>query len=253
VSPGLAGRRRVRVLSVAGLEPGGRAGLLADLEIIGAMGAQGLGVASALTAQGTRTFALEPVPSKLLAAQLRALGELGRVDAVKLGMIPGPGQLAVVRAAVTAWGGPPLVVDPVVRSSRGESLSRLRPRDYLALAGPTVVLTPNCAEAGWLLGWEGPVQTLAEAKEAASALAGRGFGAVVVKGGHLRGAKVDVVCESGSAPVLLEGARLPRRALEHRGTGCRHASAMAVALSRGQGVLRAARAGRRQVERYLGA
>jgi len=239
---------RPRVLVLAGLEPTGRAGLLADLATVRALEGDGVGLATALTAQGVRTFASLPTAPSLLRRQVEAALELGRVDAVKLGMVPGRPQLRAVLAALSGtrarW-----VVDPVVRSSRGEPLSALSARDYLSLAGPRVVLTPNLDEAAWLLGEVAPGRDVAWAEDAARKLAERGFGAVVVKGGHLRRGAVDVLCEGGQL-TRLEGPRL-RRPRHVRGTGCRFASALAVGWGRGEALEDAAARAKALVAEHL--
>jgi hydroxymethylpyrimidine/phosphomethylpyrimidine kinase len=236
-----------RVLLLAGHEPTGRAGLLADVAAVRALGGAPVAVPTAQTAQGRVTFALEPTPLRLLRAQVAAALELGPVRAVKLGMVPGTAALAALRealAGVEAW----WVVDPVVRTSRGEPLSRLGARHYLALAGPRVVLTPNLDEAAWLLGWP-PVRTVEEAEEAGRALVARGFGAVLVKGGHRAEGAVDVLCAPGRTRRLV-GRRLPRPP-ERRGTGCRLASALACGLGQGRSLEAAARGAKSHVARYL--
>ncbi|MHB8874008.1 MAG: bifunctional hydroxymethylpyrimidine kinase/phosphomethylpyrimidine kinase [Myxococcaceae bacterium] len=237
-----------RVLALAGLEPSGRAGLFADLETARALGAVPLGIATALTAQGQGTFAMKAAPAPMVRRQIAALLELGTLDAVKLGMVP---DLAVLRAAVEALRGVKSlrVVDPVVRTSRGERLSSLRPADFLRLAGPLVVLTPNAAEAGWLLGWRREVASPERAWEAGSLLAGYGFLAVVVKGAKRKASAVDVVC-GGGPPLFLEAPFL-RRGTGHRGTGCRFATALAVGLARGAGVAEAAGLAKAVVRRFL--
>jgi hydroxymethylpyrimidine/phosphomethylpyrimidine kinase len=231
----------------AGLEPTGRAGLLADVAAVRALGGAPVAVPSAQTAQGRETFLWQASPGRVLRAQVAAALELGPVQAVKLGMMPGLSVLRALREAladVDPW----WVVDPVVRTSRGQVLSRLRPRDYLALAGPQVVLTPNLDEASWLLGGR-EVRSVAEAREAGRALVERGFGAVLVKGGHRPTGAVDVLCLP-ERDVVLEGTRLPR-AQERRGTGCRLASALAVELGRGRGLVAASRRAKAHVARYL--
>ncbi len=235
------------VLVCAGLEPTGRAGLLADVAAVRALGGAPVAVPSAQTAQGRETFLWQASPGRVLRAQVAAALELGPVQAVKLGMMPGLSVLRALREAladVDPW----WVVDPVVRTSRGQVLSRLRPRDYLALAGPQVVLTPNLDEASWLLGGR-EVRSVAEAREAGRALVERGFGAVLVKGGHRPTGAVDVLCLP-ERDVVLEGTRLPR-AQERRGTGCRLASALAVELGRGRGLVAASRRAKAHVARYL--
>ncbi|WP_224249670.1 bifunctional hydroxymethylpyrimidine kinase/phosphomethylpyrimidine kinase [Hyalangium gracile] len=236
-----------RVLLLAGHEPTGRAGLLADAATVRALGGAPVAVPTAQTAQGTTTFLWEAAPARLLRAQVAAARELGPLHAVKLGMVPDAVRLKALREAlegVDAW----WVVDPVVRSSRGQRLSRLSARHYLSLAGPRVVLTPNLDEAAWLLGLPA-VSTVEEAAEAGRALVAHGFGAVLVKGGHREHGAVDVLCMPGRTRQLT-GERLPRPP-ERRGTGCRLASALAVELGRGRTVEAAARRAKAHVARYL--
>jgi hydroxymethylpyrimidine/phosphomethylpyrimidine kinase len=240
---------RPRVLLLAGLEPTGRAGLLADVAAARARGADAVAVPTAQTAQGTHTFAVVPASPRMLAAQVTAAREWGPLHAVKWGVMPGPSQGATVRAALKdldAW----WVVDPVVRSSRGQVLSRLSPRHYLALAGPRVFLTPNLDESAWLLGRPSP-GTVEAAQEAAEALCKKGFGAVLVKGGHLPEGQglADVLAFDGRT-VVMRGRRL-KRPPERRGTGCRLASALAAELGRGTGPEAAVRAAREHVTAYL--
>jgi hydroxymethylpyrimidine/phosphomethylpyrimidine kinase len=233
-----------RVLACSGLEPSGFAGLLVDLQTLRAEGVVPLGIASALTAQGRTTFRIEPAPSAVVLAQLRALIELGTIDAVKLGMIPDARRLNAwwkALAPVRGW----RVVDPVVRSSSGGRLSALTPRDYLALAGPRVLLTPNADEARWLLG-----DRRVSPEMAAERLVQWGFGAVVVKGGHRSGPAVDVV-QVGRSQTSLGGVRVPRSPSVHRGTGCRYASALAARLGLGDEVVKAARIAKTRVTRFL--
>jgi len=243
-----------RVLVLAGLEPEGRAGLLADVEAIRQQGAHPVGVATALTAQGERTFRVQPVPAATVAAQVRAALELGKVHAVKLGMLPDArvlarlglvytqGRVPDARAIIKHLRAIPWVIDPVVRTSRGQQLSTLQPSDYLVLAGLGVVITPNALEAAWLLGVRDVAPELA-----AEQLVSLGFGAAVVKGGHVRGRAVDVVADREGV-TRLDG---PRLKADRRGTGCRFASAMAARMAQGAPVREAAAAAKEAVARYL--
>lgn len=237
-----------RVLLVGGLEASGRVGLLADAEAVRARGGVPLLVASSITAQGRSTFSWRPVDPRLVAAQIRAARELGPVHAVKVGVLPGLTQLRAVRRAL---GGLriPWVVDPVVRASTGGQLSRLPARAYLDLAGPAVWLTPNAVEVAWLLG-AAPVRTVAAEREAARALVGRGFGGVLVKGGHLPGASAVDVLATHEGTSIFRGARL-RRGARHRGTGCRLAAAFATELGKGTPPPLAVARARQLVRRYL--
>ncbi len=247
--------------------------MLADVSAVLARGGQPVAVPMAQTAQGTTTFTWVASSPRMVAAQVAAACELGPLHAVKWGMVPGPAQLSAARAALQgteAW----WVVDPVVRTSRGQVLSRLSPKAYLALAGPRVVLTPNLDEAGWLLGEPAP-RSVEEAAKVACALVRYGFGAVLVKGGHLPGDEglVDVLATPGpmvsvksrhllgdEGPAtrkwmvpevrLLHGEWL-ERAPELRGTGCRLASALATELGQGHPLEAAVNAARELVARYL--
>jgi hydroxymethylpyrimidine/phosphomethylpyrimidine kinase len=205
-------------------------------------------VAAAVTAQGEATFAWAPVAPALVAAQIRALRELGAIDAVKLGMLPGPGQLRAIRLALRGTR-VPWVVDPVVRASSGGRLSGLGRRDYLALAGPGVWLTPNALEAAWLLGLP-RLDDVDEARRAAELLEALGFDGVVVKGGHLAGRAVIDTLASGGRVRRFRSARLPRGP-EHRGTGCRFASALATELGRGRDAEASVARAREVVRRLL--
>jgi hydroxymethylpyrimidine/phosphomethylpyrimidine kinase len=239
--------RSLTVLALSGLEPTGRAGLLADLEAIRSAGGLAVGIATALTAQGARTFSVAPVPGNMLRAQIQAVNELEVISAVKLGMVPQAAALRLVLRTVKSTGF--WVIDPVTRTSRGQRLSLLRPGDYLAAAAPNVVLTPNLDEAAWLLRREVPARTAEGAAQMGERLAGYGFAAVIVKGGHLAGRAVDVIADR-SGVQYLSGARISA-GLRARGTGCRFASVLATALARGETLTTAAREAKRRVRSYL--
>jgi hydroxymethylpyrimidine/phosphomethylpyrimidine kinase len=237
------------VLALAGLEPAGKAGLIADAFTIRELGGEPLAIATALTAQGPGRFGVYRVPPKMLRKQIRALTEQFSLRAVKLGMVPDSPELRAIRAELSRHP-VPWVVDPVIRTSRGQRLSVLRPKDYLSLASPRVLLTPNALEAGWLLGRRAPVRRLEEALEAGTRLVRQGFGAVVVKGGHLQPTGTDLLCMP-DAVVYLRGPKLDRSPSRHRGTGCRFASALATELAKGANIPDAALRAKRFVESFL--
>jgi hydroxymethylpyrimidine/phosphomethylpyrimidine kinase len=244
------GRSAPRVLVVAGLDPSGGAGLVADLEAITAAGARGWAVAAALTAQGpagARGF--EPVSEAMLLDQIAALlSGRERPRAVKTGMV---GSGALARALADRLRVPPLrrlpvVVDPVVAASSGapllhtggaspgEALLPLLDRAWLA--------TPNLPELALLTGDD--VATDEGAIRAARRLPAR---AVLVKGGHREGAPVDLLVE-GRRVTRFAGRRRPGTA---RGTGCRLASAIAAHLAAGARLEEAVRRAKVYVGRYL--
>jgi len=211
-----------RVVAIGGLDPSGRAGVLADAAMIRSLGAEALAVVTCITAQGNEPLS-RPVEPELVAAQLQALAG---VDAVKIGAVPDRKTLAVIARWLPKR--VPVVVDPVTVTSRGLRLSTLKPEDFALLRQKSVVLTPNHDEAGG-------VKAL------------RGFGAIVVKS---FAPGVDAVFTEGKRPIWLRGSVLARSKL-HRGTGCRFASAMAVDLAKGHTVAHAARAAKRAVRKFL--
>jgi hydroxymethylpyrimidine/phosphomethylpyrimidine kinase len=206
--------RRPRVLCVGGLDPTGRAGLLADAWAVRTAGAEPLCVATALTAQGGRAFSLNPVAVKVLEAQLDAAFRSGPVGAVKLGMIADRAQLRAIIRALRSAGVRHLVVDPVISTSRGEPLSRLLPDDYAELAPLHPWLTPNRPELAWL-GMR--PETLLE----------RGFRGVLVKGSD---SGIDHLLRRSGSRVF-RSRPVKRDPVNHRGTGCRLASALAARLA----------------------
>ena len=237
-----------RILIVGGLDPSGRAGLLADCWAVQALGGRPLPVASALTTQGAERVRVRACGPIFLRHQIQSVRERGPFHAVKLGMVCDRRSLsALVR--VLRFPRLPWVIDPVVRTSTGKRLSHLRAADFLWLAGPSRILTPNALEAQWLVGSRKPIGTWEQAAAAAQHLCAEGFGAVIVKGGHLLEGSTDVVCWSGGL-VLLRARRLARTP-EHRGTGCRFASALATELARGSTVPEAAAVAKALVERFL--
>ena len=237
------------VLALAGLEPAGKAGLIADAFTIRDSGGEPLAIATALTAQGPGRFGVYRVPPNLLSKQIRALTGQFSLRAVKLGMVPDSRALRAIRAALARYQ-LPWVVDPVVRTSRGQTLSALRPKDYLALASRRVLLTPNALEAGWLLGRRKPVRGLEEALEAGTQLVRQGFAAVVVKGGHLKPTGTDLLCLP-DAVLYLRGRKLDRSPSRQRGTGCRFASALATELAKGASIPDAVLQAKQFVESFL--
>lgn len=247
---GRGGTRPPRVLVVAGLDPSGGAGLLADVEALRQVGAVGWAVATALTAQGSAgTLGFEPASERFVLAQIDALLEgRERPRAAKTGMLA---TARIARALAARLSDPPLakvplVVDPVLAASSGAPLLDCRgeaPGIALApLLARARLATPNLPELQALTGAD--VSTDEAAVRAARLLPAR---AVLVKGGHREGAPVDLLVE-GARVTRIEGRRRPVRA---RGTGCRLASAIAGLLARGEALEDAVRLAKRAVERYL--
>ncbi len=215
------------VLTIAGFDPSGGAGVLADCKTFAAFGCFGTAAITSLTAQNTvAVYGAYHQSAEVLRAQLTPLVEDFSLAAVKTGMLPTRETIEETAATIERHALPHVVVDPVIRSTSGYdlidsvALAALRER-LLPLAD---VITPNMAEAERLTGL--PVKTLDEMKRAArlireQALAGRRSDAevarrcaVLVKGGHLDGDAADVLDDGETVQVF----RAPRR--------CRSADAL---------------------------
>jgi hydroxymethylpyrimidine/phosphomethylpyrimidine kinase len=245
----LAADRRPAVLCIGGLDPSGGAGLLADSWAVQAAGGRPLCAATAITEQTARGVrAVHPLSVAWITGQVEALLEDEQPRAIKLGMLATAGIAgALAELLRRKRRRPPLVIDPVLRPTRGAALFRGEaPRAYrplLALAG---IVTPNLAEAEALAGVD-PISDRTGMRAAGERLLAAGASVVIVKGGHLRGAALDLVL-TGSGARWLSGSRLPGTA---RGTGCRFASALATRLALGDEPVRAARLAKQLVRAYL--
>jgi hydroxymethylpyrimidine/phosphomethylpyrimidine kinase len=227
------------VLTVAGSDSGGGAGIQADLKTILAHGLHGATAVAAVTAQNSLSVARwAPVEADLVVAQIEAVASDMEVAAVKTGMLGTVELIAAVAETLARRRLPAVVVDPVLRASSGSDLAEAgATRAYLDRLFPVAaVVTPNLAEAGALLGR--PVRSLEEARAAGSELARRGP-AVVIKGGHLEGDPVDVFADARRV-VELAGPRLATA--DVHGTGCVFSAALACRLALGDDPLEAARA-----------
>jgi hydroxymethylpyrimidine/phosphomethylpyrimidine kinase len=225
----------VAAVLVGGLDPGTGAGVARDLMVACALGARGFVIGTAWTMQGVRSsHAIDPRPSEDVAACLSAsLAEAGPSAGVKIGMVANATTAQAIRRVLQNHPGP-VVFDPVLRSSRGGELYQGDRASVLDLARRSTLLTPNLAEAGWLLGRE--IRNEGDARAAATDLRREGIPAVLVKGGHLDGEATDVLSWS-ERERLLTGRRVPGPS--PRGTGCALATAITVALVRGETLDRA--------------
>jgi len=237
----VAVNRPPAVLSIAGSDSGGGAGIQADLKAFARCGVHGMTAVTALTAQSTTgvsgVFGVAPA---FVEEQVRAVAEDIGVDAVKTGMLGTSATVAAVaRAYDTLPSGTPLVVDPVmVAESGAELLDPEARRAVVELLLPrATVITPNLLEARYLAPEADPEDPAALAR----ALHGLGPAHVVVTGGH-RERIVDTFFD-GEAVTEIAGERHPDGAAH--GSGCTHASALAAHLALGHDPLSAARAARR--------
>lgn len=222
-----------RLLTIAGSDSGGGAGIQADLKTFEAHGVYGMSVVTAVTAQNTRgVTAAEVLSADLVAAQIDAVLEDIGADAVKVGMLGNAMVARVVADRLGAHGDLPVVLDPVMVAKSGDPLltndAVAALRDELL---PLVTLvTPNLPETERLVG--GSASTEAERAELGRDLAARGP-AALVKGGHGEGDEiVDLLILPGGAVRRFTHPRIDTSSTH--GTGCTLSSAIAARLGRGE-------------------
>jgi hydroxymethylpyrimidine/phosphomethylpyrimidine kinase len=231
--------RTPTVLSIAGSDSGGGAGIQADLKALARCGVHGMTAITAVTAQNTvGVDAVEAISPATIVAQVRAVAADIGVDAVKIGML---GTAATVEAVVEALdlvGEAPVVVDPVMVAESGAVLLDDAARTALAeqLLPLATVVTPNIPEARALTGAE----ERDSQEDLAREVLALGSKAVVVTGGHSESV-VDLFFD-GSEVAVIEGERHSDGAAH--GSGCTHSSALAAFLARGEAPLAAARGAR---------
>jgi hydroxymethylpyrimidine/phosphomethylpyrimidine kinase len=221
------------VLTIAGSDSGGGAGVQADLKTFSALGTFGCSVFAALTAQNTRAVtAIHDIPPEFISAQIDAVFADIEIAAVKLGMLSRPEAIAAVADGLRRHGARNVVIDPVMvaktgaRLLREEAVSALKAQ-LLPLA---TLITPNLPEAGVLLDLE-PAKDEAGMIQMAAALRELGPKAVLVKGGHLEGAESIDVLDAGDDAQVLVAPRVATR--NTHGTGDTLSSAIAALLARG--------------------
>jgi hydroxymethylpyrimidine/phosphomethylpyrimidine kinase len=224
------------VLSIAGSDSGGGAGIQADLKAFARCGVHGMTAITALTAQNTvGVSAVEPVSPKMIVEQVRAVAEDIGVDAVKIGMLGNAATIEAVVEALSLVGDAPVVVDPVMVSESGAVLLAPEARTALVerLLPLATVATPNIAEARELTGL-GPESTQEELARAVHALGPR---AAVVTGGHTEEG-ADVLYDGQGDAEKIPGPRHPDGA--SHGSGCTHSSCIAAFVALGYEVREAA-------------
>ena len=220
-----------RVLTIAGSDSGGGAGIQADLKVITTLGGYGMSVLTALTAQNTTGVqGIHEVPVAFVEKQIDSvLSDIG-ADAVKTGMLANRGIIEAVARKLRQYHSRNVVVDPVMVAKSGDLL--LRKDACEALIGKLLplatVVTPNLMEASVLTGSR--IRSLGEMKRAARRIHEMGPKHVVVKGGHLKGSATDIFFD-GRKILELQSPRLDTK--NTHGTGCTYASAIATFLALG--------------------
>ena len=216
-----------RVLTIAGSDSGGGAGIQADLKTFAALGCYGMTAITALTAQNTMGVqAIQSVPAAFLKAQLQSvLDDIG-VDVVKIGMLHSPEVVEVVAWAIDHYQLKRVVLDPVMVATSGDKLIADETVAVLVreLFPRVQLITPNLDEAALLLGRA--VLNEAALPQACADLQSKGAASVLLKGGHLQGEDVvDVLLMADASSRTLRSKRISSRNVH--GTGCTLSSAIA--------------------------
>ncbi|MEN9773291.1 MAG: Phosphomethylpyrimidine kinase (HMP-phosphate kinase) kinase [Pseudomonadota bacterium] len=244
-----AGRtaRPARVLTIAGSDSGGGAGIQADLKTFAALGCYGMSAITAVTAQNTLGVqAIFALPPELLGQQIESvLDDLG-ADAIKIGMLHDPSIVDVVARALERHPDIPVVLDPVMVATSGDRLIREETIDSIVerLFPRACLVTPNLDELKLLAGRE--ISDEHSATQAAHELIEKGARAVLIKGGHLPGnTLIDRLIDPQGEGLRIVAERIPTVNLH--GTGCSLSSAIAAHLALGETLVDAAREGVRYV------
>ncbi|MEN0643163.1 bifunctional hydroxymethylpyrimidine kinase/phosphomethylpyrimidine kinase [Alkalicoccobacillus gibsonii] len=225
-----------KVLTIAGSDSGGGAGIQADLKTFQELDTYGLSVITAITAQNTvGVQAVHPVSLNGLNDQLESVFTDIKVDAVKTGMLVSADYIQSISTYIRDYNVNKLVIDPVLGSTSGSELTKNEAIDELknSLWPLATVVTPNLIEAARMLGWAS-INTVSEMEKAVYQLHEWGAKSILLKGGHLPGGE--------SVDLLYDGHTLthfPMKRIDQphtHGTGCTLASAIAAGLAKGNSI-----------------
>ena len=241
-----------KVLTIAGSDSGGGAGIQADLKTMSALGCYGMSVITALTAQNTRgVTGIHPVPPSFAAEQLIAvLGDIG-ADAVKIGMLYSAELVEVIADVLRKYNAANIILDPVMVAQSGDKLLQddaiQAIKDYLMPLAD--VVTPNIPEAEVLI--EQRIMGIDDMQTAAKTLAGCGSQGILIKGGHLADSdSTDLLyLTQEDRFVSLDARRIASR--NNHGTGCTLSSAIASYRAKGGGIEEAVRKAKAYIQNAI--
>ena len=239
-----------QVLTIAGSDSGGGAGIQADLKAMSANGVFAMSVITAITAQNTEEVTdVFELPPSIIASQLDAVFDDFDVAAVKTGMLSSTAIVETVVKMLAPQKIGLLIVDPVMVSKSGHPLLRPDAVDAVKtqLLPLAFVVTPNIHEAQQLSGIQ--ITSLADARRAAKVIHGFGCKHVLIKGGHLLNERATDLLYDGRFFNVLKGEFIETS--HTHGTGCTFASALAAHLARGRSVLDAAQAAKTYVTQAI--
>jgi len=245
------------VLTIAGSDSSGRAGIQADLRTLAMLGVHAATALTAITAQNARgVIAIEPIAADLVTAQIESVAAEA-LDATKIGMLATAAIVEAVAAAVEDLELPLVVLDPVLASSSG---ARLLDHDgvqtlMLELLPRVLVVTPNLPEAEALSGVR--IQSADDVRRAAKQLHAMGAANVIIKGGHRHAESPVPSPQPPIVDLLFDGREFHELRVPHtaganlRGTGCSHSSALAAFLAMNDSLLTAAGKAQQHVARLI--
>jgi len=245
-------RKYHRVLTIAGSDSGGGAGIQADLKTMAAIGCYGMSVITALTAQNTRgVTGIHAVPPAFAADQIAAVFSDIGADAVKIGMLYSAELIEVIAHQLKIYGAEKIVLDPVMVAQSGDKLLQddaiQAIKEYLMPLAD--VVTPNIPEAEVLI--DHGIRGLEDMQTAAKLLAGSGSRSILIKGGHLEdGDSTDLLYLAGEDRfVRLEAKRIASN--NNHGTGCTLSSAIASYMARGNDIEKAVRKAKTYIQNAI--
>jgi hydroxymethylpyrimidine/phosphomethylpyrimidine kinase len=222
------------VLTIAGSDSGGGAGIQADLKTFSALGCYGTSAITAVTVQNTLgVTGIHSIPPAIVAGQIKSVMDDIAPAAIKIGMVHSAELALAITATLKDYAGTPIVFDPVMVATSGDRLIQENTIEVLrtALFPITTLITPNIDEAELLLAVK--INTVADMRSAAKKLLETGCFAVLLKGGHLKGEKVyDVYADQLGEEITFESAYIESDNVH--GTGCTLSSAISAYLATGK-------------------
>ena len=225
-----------RALTIAGLDSGGGAGIIADIKTFSALGVFGMAAITSVTAQNTKAvLGIHDVPEEMIKLQIKAVAEDIGIDAAKTGMLHTASIIKAVAEEIKNYDFP-LVVDPVMIAKSGAELMKADARNALIkyLLPHAKIVTPNIPEAEALTRIK--IRSIDDAKKVAKIITEKyGCEAVVIKGGHLTGEKsIDILHYNGEF-YTFETPRIETK--NTHGTGCTYSAAVTAELAKGKSLI----------------
>lgn len=241
---------RPQVLTIAGSDSGGGAGIQADLKTFQEIGVFGTSVVTAVTAQNTcGVHGIEPISPELVMQQLDAIGSDFSIAACKTGMLFDATRIETVAAGLKHHAFGQLVVDPVMVAKGGASLLQGTAVDALktSLLPLATVITPNVPEAEVLTGMT--IRSFNDRLEATRRMLAYGVRAVILKGGHLEGESAEDLIVTESETFILSAPRI--QTSDTHGTGCTFSAALTAELAKGCSILEATVTAKQFIQRAI--